>query len=88
LIPDFLAALAPTHRDGDPEEWQELGMLDFDLKDGSRVSVHLYDTQHDFAAFSIDKQYYRAGSMGDVKRLLRLPTTGTHNGDGTNDIRH
>jgi hypothetical protein len=79
LIPDVLASLKPCRHDAQPADWVVLGMLDIDLKDGSRCTVTLYRTGQELAAFSIDQAYYRGGSDRDLRRLLQLEA-GTHNG--------
>ncbi len=79
-IPDLLGALTPCEYDWDPAKWQVLGRLDIKLKDGSRCSVHIYDTYHEFAAFSIGRRYYRGGSNEDLKRLLGALKTEGHDG--------
>jgi len=86
LIPDLLAALTPAHYDRNPAKWQVLGRLDIELKDGSRCTVDLYDTYHEFAAFRIDRRYFRGGSNDALKRLLGLPKTGGRNGDAASEV--
>jgi hypothetical protein len=85
LVPRLLAALTPSYYDWRPAAWVVLGMLDIELKDGSRLTVDLYDSHHDFAAFSIDRRYFRGGSNDDLKRLLRVPRPQDRNGNSVND---
>jgi hypothetical protein len=70
LIPDLLSSLKSCHRDWNAAKWQKLGLLRIEMKDGSRCTVNLYDSYEEFAAFSIDRRYYRGGSNRDLKRLL------------------
>lgn len=72
-IPDLLAALTPCERDWHPANWQVLGLLGINLKNGSCCAVELFTTDEELAAFSIGRTYYRGGSERKLKRLLMPP---------------
>jgi hypothetical protein len=82
LIPDLLSFLKSCPRDWNPAKWQKLGLLRIEMKDGSRCTVNLYDSYEEFAAFSIDRRYYRGGSNRDLKRLLRVDRERKKNENG------
>jgi hypothetical protein len=50
-------------------------------------AVDIYDTYDEFAAFRIDRRYYRGGSNNDVKKALGLPKRADGNGGTADEIR-
>ena len=69
-VSDLLAALKPYQIDQNPAKWMSLGVLEFELTNGKKHTVFLFDTDNEQAAFRIDSIYYRGGSNSKLKHIV------------------
>jgi hypothetical protein len=70
-IPKVLESLTPVRPDPRPKQYQGLGTLKIEDKEGRTVTIHLYWTDLPSAAFSIDGQYFRGGRDEFIEDAVR-----------------
>ncbi|MBN2291607.1 MAG: hypothetical protein JXM70_04230 [Pirellulales bacterium] len=70
IVCDLLDSLKPYHIDQDPAKWVSLGILEFELRNGKKYAISLYDPGSGQAAFSIDRTYYRGGSNRKLTAIV------------------
>jgi len=74
-IEPILDALTPAVRDPSPAKWMGLGDLVCNMRDGTRVEVHLYSTRQKQGAFSVgpypNQVYYRGGTDSGIEQAIR-----------------